>query len=42
MVDGLNYSCDYGELSNALKEAISTLIEKRDKYKWDLYIYYTL
>lgn len=42
MVYSLNYSCDYGELSNSQKEAITTLIDKRDKYMWDLYIYYTL
>ena len=36
MVDSLNYSYDYGELSNSQKEAIITLIEKRDKDKRDL------
>lgn len=36
MVDSLNYSYDYGELSNSQKEAIITLIEKKDKDKWDL------
>ena len=30
MVDSLNYSYDYGELSNSQKEAIITLIEKKD------------
>ena len=33
MVDSLNYSYDYGELSNSQKEAIITLIEKKDKDK---------
>ena len=33
MVDSLNYSYDYGELSNSQKEAIITLIEKNDKDK---------
>ena len=33
---GLNYSYDYGELSNSQKEAIITLIEKKDKDKRDL------
>ena len=33
MVDSLNYSCDYGELSNSQKEAIITLIEKKDTDK---------
>jgi len=36
MVDSLNYSFDYGELSNSQKEAIITLIEKKDKDKLDL------
>ena len=36
MVDSLNYSYDYGELSNSQKEAIITLIEKKDKDKQDL------
>ena len=36
MVDILNYSYDYGELSNSHKEAIIILIEKRDKDKQDL------
>ena len=36
MVDSLNYSYDYGELSNSQKEAIITLIEKNDKNKRDL------
>ena len=36
MVDCLNYSYDYGELSNSQKEAIITLIEKKDKDKRDL------
>ena len=36
MVDSLNYSYDYGELSNSQKEAIITLIEKKDKDKRDL------
>ena len=35
MVDSLNYSYDYGELSNSQKEAIITLIEKKDKDKRD-------
>ena len=29
MVDSLNYSYDYGELSNSQKQAIITLIEKK-------------
>ena len=33
MVDSLNCSYDYGELSNSQKEAIITLIEKKDKDK---------
>ena len=33
MIDSLNYSYDYGELSNSQKEAIITLIEKKDKDK---------
>ena len=33
MVDSLNSSYDYGELSNSQKEAIITLIEKKDKDK---------
>ena len=36
MVESLNYSYDYGELSNSQKEALITLIEKRDKDKRDL------
>ena len=36
MVDSLNYSYDYGELSNSQKEAIITLIEKKDKDKRNL------
>lgn len=36
MVDSLNYSYDYGELSNSQKEAIITLIEKKDKDERDL------
>ena len=36
MVDSLNYSYDFGELSNSQKQAIITLIEKRDKDKQDL------
>ena len=36
MVDSLNYSYDHGELSNFQKEAIITLIEKKDKDKLDL------
>ena len=36
MVDSLNYSYDYGELSNSQKEAMITLIEKKDKDKRDL------
>ena len=35
-VDSLNYSYDYGELSNSQKEAIITLIEKKDKDNPDL------
>ena len=35
-VDSLNYSYDHGELSNSQKEAIITLIEKKDKDKRDL------
>ena len=31
MVESLNYSYDYGELSNSQKRAIITLIEKKDK-----------
>ena len=33
MVDSLNCSYDYGELSNSQKQAIITLIEKKDKDK---------
>ena len=33
MVDSLNCSYDYDELSNSQKEAIITLIEKKDKDK---------
>ena len=33
MVDSLNCSYDYGEVSNSQKEAIITLIEKKDKDK---------
>ena len=36
IVDSLNYSYDYGELSNSQKEAIITLIEKNNKDKRDL------
>ena len=36
MVDSLNYSYDYGELSNSQKEAIITLVGKKDKDKQDL------
>ena len=36
MVDSLNYSYDYGEFSNSQKEAIITLIEKKDKDKQNL------
>ena len=36
MVDSLNYSYDHGELSNSQKEAIITLIEKKDKDKRNL------
>ena len=35
LVDSLNYSYDHGELSNSQKEAIITLIEKKDKDKRD-------
>ena len=38
MVDSLNYSYDYGELSNSQKEAIITIIEKKDKDKRDFRI----
>ena len=33
MVDSLNCSYDYGEISNSQKEAFITLIEKKDKDK---------
>ena len=33
LVDCLNYSFDHGELSNSQKQAIITLIEKKDKDK---------
>ena len=33
LVDSLNYSYDYGELSNSQKQAIITLLEKKDKDK---------
>ena len=36
MVDSLNYSYDYGELSNSQKQAIITLIEKKDNDRRDL------
>ncbi|KAL9982944.1 hypothetical protein ACROYT_G005059 [Oculina patagonica] len=36
MVDSLNYSYDYGELSNSQKQAIITLIEKKDEDRRDL------
>ena len=36
MEDSLNFSYDYGELSDSQKEAIITLIEKKDKDKLDL------
>ena len=36
MVDSLNYSYDFGKLSNSQKQAIITLIEKSDKDKRDL------
>jgi len=36
MVESLNYSYDHGELSNSQREAIITLIEKKDKDKRDL------
>ena len=36
MVDSLNYSYDHGELSNSRKEAIITLIEKKDTAKRNL------
>ena len=35
LADSLNYSYDHGELSNSQKEAIITLIEKKDKDKRD-------
>lgn len=33
MVDSLNFAYEYGELSNSQKEAITTLIEKKDRDK---------
>ena len=36
MVDSLNYSYDYGKLSNSQKRAIITLIEKKDKDRRDI------
>ena len=36
LVDSLNYSYDHGELSNSQKEAIITLIQKKDKDQRDL------
>ena len=33
LVGSLNYSYDYGELSNSQKQAIITLLEKKDKDK---------
>ena len=36
MVESLNYSYDHCELSNSQREAIITLIEKKDKDKRDL------
>lgn len=36
MVQSLNYSYDYGELSNSQKEAIITFIEKEGKDKGHL------
>ena len=36
MVDSLNYLYDYGNLSNSQKQAIITLIEKKDKDRRDL------
>ena len=36
MVDSLNYPYEYGELPNSQKEAVMTLIEKRDKDKRNL------
>ena len=36
MVDSLNFSYDYGELSISQKGAIITLIEKKDKDKRNL------
>ena len=36
MLESLNYSYDQGELSNSQREAIITLIEKKDKDKRDL------
>ena len=36
MVDSLNCSYDYGALTNSQKEAIITLIEKKNKDKIDL------
>ena len=33
MVDSLNFAYEYGELSNSQKEAIITLIEKKDRDK---------
>ena len=36
MVESLNYSYDYGELSNSQKRAIITLIEKKNKDRRDI------
>ena len=33
LVDSLNYSYNYGELSNSQKQAIITLLEKKDRDK---------
>ena len=36
MVSSLNYAYDHGELSNTHKQAIITLLEKKDKDKRDI------
>ena len=33
VVDSLNYAFEYGELSNSQKQAVITLIEKKEKDK---------
>ena len=37
MVSSLNYAYDHGELSNTQKQAIITLLEKKDKDKKETY-----